>query len=112
MDEDGANAGNLGCLQGTEDGIPQQSWTNRLALKCLINRKTANHHHWHGIWHIALDAAWSLRMSNGADGEGIVADYALSHARNVGSRGAALIVLDCALSQPLIESGLAAVELR
>src|SRR5215510_15029977 len=112
MHQDGADAGNLGCLNGTEYCVSQEGWAERLALNCLINRKPPDHHHRHGIRHIASDSAWRLSMSDSTRGESVIGNDPLSLASDVCPRGTALFVLKCPLPQPVIERRFTAVELR
>src|SRR5215472_9658211 len=103
MHQDRADAGNLGCLNRTQYCVPQEGWAERLALNCLINRKPTNHHHPHGIRHIAADSARRLSMSYSTSGEDVIAHNPLSWASDVCPRGTAVFVLKCPLSQPIIE---------
>ena len=91
--------------------VSQEGWAERLALNCLINREPPNHRHRYRVRHIASDSARRLSMSYSTRCEGIIADTPLPHASDESPRGAALFVLKCPFSQPVIEHCFTTVEL-
>jgi len=75
-----------------------------------MDSEPAEDHDRHRIGHVALDSTRRFRAHYGADRESIIADYFLTDANHIGSRSAALLILQCSPSQPLIERSLSAVE--
>jgi len=50
----GANTGDLGSLQSSQDGIAQQRWPDTTALKAWIDGEASEHHYWNRVRHMAL----------------------------------------------------------
>jgi hypothetical protein len=110
VDQDGAESGNLGGLQGTQYGVAQQSGPDFFALKILVDGEASDDHDGNGIGHISPDAAWCFGMGYGANRQGVVADNVLPGADDIGTRSAALFILKRPPPQPVVERGLAALE--
>ena len=55
MDKNGPHASVRGDPDRPVDGVLQQGWPELGSLRPLIDRKSGQHDHWHGVGHVAAD---------------------------------------------------------
>src|SRR5512141_1167905 len=112
MHQDGTNAGNLRGMDCTQYRVPQQGRAERLALSCLVDRKSPDHHYRYRVRHIASNAPWRFHVSDCSDGKRVVAHNPLFYASHVRTGGTTFFVLEGPPSQPVVECRFPAAELR
>ena len=89
---------------GAFDSILKQSSAELLPLGAAINRQPPEHHHGHGIWHVAPDLARGQRVRRGTRGQGVVAPYAITLVEHdEGSAGAAQLVGKRTALEPFVQ---------
>jgi len=74
-----------------------------MALEPRIGHKSAEHHDWQRVRHIAPHSPWRAGMRNRANSERVVPHHFLVHTDNICARGSACFVLMSASAQPFIQ---------
>ena len=93
------------------NSVLQQRCSQMLSLRSAIDREPGEHHDWNGIRHIASHAARCELVRNGAGCHGIVAaDASVLIGDYKGAARTVSLVGQCPALEPVIEHGLAALE--
>lgn len=94
VDGEGADAGDVGGLEGALHGVAQEGFADALALPAKVDGEAGEEHDRDGMLCEALgEARGSVFEGDVADGEGVVADDGFASEAHVGLRGAGLLVL-------------------
>lgn len=110
VDQDASDSDRLGCVDHALGGVADERATKTLVLTCAIDRQSAKHRHRNRIGHIA-PKPWRRRDNcHRSGGERVIGDNARTLANDVSSGRAARLIGAGAASQPVVESGNAAVE--
>jgi hypothetical protein len=112
VNKDGANTGDLGSLQSSQDGIAQQRWPDTTALETLIDGEATEHHDWNRVRHIALDSSRCAAVGYGANRKRLVPDYTVLLANYVGPGSPTFFVRKIASAEPVVQTAFSASELR
>jgi hypothetical protein len=112
MHEKGSDAGVLRYGHGAIDRILEQGTAQVKSLRPAIHREPGENHDWNRIRHIASHAARCKLVRNSACGHGVVtADMPALVGDNEGAARTAGLVGQCPALEPVIENGLAALEI-
>ena len=85
MHKDSPDSGNFCSLNGTQYGISQESWPNRLTLHALVDSQAADNHYRYWIWHVASYASRGVSVRYSPDGKCVVSDDAVLETEDIGS---------------------------
>ena len=93
------------------DSVPQQRRSQILSVRPAVDREPGKHHDRKRIRHVAASAARCQLVRNGAGCHGVVAtDASVLIGDDKGTTRAARLVGQCPALEPVIEHGLAALE--
>ena len=93
MHREGADAGNVGRLDGALHRVPQKRLPDALALRAPIHRKTRKQHDRHRMARQSFgETLGRFLAGNLADGEGVIANDGIPHQADIGLRGSRLLV--------------------
>lgn len=111
MDQQAANAGDVGGLRGAQQRILEQSLAQTFTLMLLVHGEPGQNHDRHRVARQPLHHSRrrGLRIDT-ADGKAVEADHPVTLAADIGLRAVGLLVDERVALQELVQRGLATIE--
>lgn len=111
MHQQAANAGEVGGLCGTQQGIFEQGLTEALALMFLVHGEPGQDHDRHRMTRQTLHHSRRRDFRiDAADRQAVKADHHVALAADIGLRAVGLLIDERVALQERVQRGLAAVE--
>lgn len=111
VNEDGADAGDVGGLQGSRQGIVEQCGTQALAPGGVMDGEAGQQHHGDGVAGQAFHyPGGRFGVGDGADGQTVVANYPIVGDGNIGLRAPGRLVVEGEAAKVSVEVFVSAVE--
>lgn len=111
VNEDGSDAGDVGGLQSSGQGVVQERRAQAPALGGVIDGEAGKQHDWNGVAGQAFCyPGRRLGMSDSANGEAVVADYPTIGDGDIGLRAACRLVVEGEAAKVAIEVFVPTVE--
>ena len=113
LDKDRTNAGDVGGLKRTQDGIPQQPPANLFPLMTKIHGQSGQNHHRNGMPRQTLPNALGRGIViHRPNGQAVIADYPPPLTNHKGLCCIGPLILPGIALQPVVQYGMTAIEIR
>ncbi len=89
---DGADAGDIGSLQGAKKGVFEKAFANALLAMTGINSQAPQKHDRDGVGHIASELAGGLYVGDGTCAQGVKGDHLHALTGDIGAGRAGLLI--------------------